>query len=236
MAGVSSIYSLSGCLSRVTPSLCRNIAGVSHQKWLCAAASMKQHQSSAEPGSSSRASENDSATDTSAEQAPDPQAELNKQIEILSSDVANYKDKYQRALAERENVRTRLEKQVSDAKLYGIQGFCKDLLEVSDVFRKALESVPEEELKSSTNGHLKTLYDGLSMTETQMLTVFKRHGLVRVPLEPGQPFDPSWQEAMFEVASDGSHKAGSVAHVLRPGWKLHDRCIRSAQVGVIKEY
>ncbi|KAA0204024.1 hypothetical protein HAZT_HAZT002478 [Hyalella azteca] len=212
---------------------------------------MKQHQSSAEPGSSSRASENDSATDTSAEQAPDPQAELNKQIEILSSDVANYKlqcerreliftlrtqDKYQRALAERENVRTRLEKQVSDAKLYGIQGFCKDLLEVSDVFRKALESVPEEELKSSTNGHLKTLYDGLSMTETQMLTVFKRHGLVRVPLEPGQPFDPSWQEAMFEVASDGSHKAGSVAHVLRPGWKLHDRCIRSAQVGVIKEY
>lgn len=44
-------------------------------------------------------------------------------------------DKYQRALADRENVRLRLEKQVSDAKLYGIQGFCKDLLEVRSFLR-----------------------------------------------------------------------------------------------------
>lgn len=36
-----------------------------------------------------------------------------------------------RALAENENIRKRLLKQVEEAKLFGIQGFCKDLLEVS---------------------------------------------------------------------------------------------------------
>lgn len=39
-------------------------------------------------------------------------------------------EKYQRTLADRENVRNRLEKQITEAKQFGIQGFCKDLLEV----------------------------------------------------------------------------------------------------------
>lgn len=45
--------------------------------------------------------------------------------------LSNTQDKYQRTLADRENVRLRLEKQIVDAKQFGIQGFCKDLLEVS---------------------------------------------------------------------------------------------------------
>lgn len=43
-------------------------------------------------------------------------------------------DKYKRALADGENMRRRLTKQIEDAKLFGIQGFCKDLLEVVPVF------------------------------------------------------------------------------------------------------
>lgn len=39
-------------------------------------------------------------------------------------------DKYKRALAENENIRKRLMKQIEEAKLFGIQGFVKDLLEV----------------------------------------------------------------------------------------------------------
>lgn len=50
---------------------------------------------------------------------------------IFTISLPNAQDKYQRTLADRENVRLRLEKQIVDAKQYGIQGFCKDLLEVS---------------------------------------------------------------------------------------------------------
>lgn len=40
-------------------------------------------------------------------------------------------DKYKRALADGENVRRRMMKQVEDAKSFAIQSFCKDLLDVS---------------------------------------------------------------------------------------------------------
>lgn len=58
-------------------------------------------------------------------------------------------DKYKRALADGENLRQRLTKQIEDAKLFGIQGFCKDLLEVADILGHATEAVPKEEVHSS---------------------------------------------------------------------------------------
>lgn len=76
-------------------------------------------------------------------------------------------DKYKRALAEGENIRLRLTKQINDAKLFGIQSFCKDLLDVADVLGKATESVPKDEI-TEKNPHLKSLYEGLTMTEAQL--------------------------------------------------------------------
>lgn len=65
--------------------------------------------------------------------------------------------------------------------------------------------------------------------------VFRRHGLERIVPQAGEKFDPSIQEAMFEVPLAEGQEPGTVAHVVRTGWKLHDRCVRSAQVGVVKE-
>ena len=83
--------------------------------------------------------------------------------------VFSFQDKYMRSLAETENVRNRMKKQVDDAKLYGIQGFCKDLLEVADILKTATLSVPQEQL--SSNAPLKDLFDGLSMTQAQLQKV-----------------------------------------------------------------
>ena len=81
-------------------------------------------------------------------------------------------DKYKRALAETENVRMRFTKQLNDAKLYSISGFCKDLLEVADILGKATSSVPQEALTGTdANVHLKNLYEGLVMTESQLQKV-----------------------------------------------------------------
>ena len=66
-----------------------------------------------------------------------------------------------RSLAETENVRTRSQKLVSDAKQFGIQSFSKDLLEVADILEKATESVPKDELDN--NEHLKNLFEGLTI-------------------------------------------------------------------------
>lgn len=73
-------------------------------------------------------------------------------------------------MADTENMRKRLTKQIEDAKIFGIQGFCKDLLSVSDILQRATECVPAEQL--SNNAPLKNLYEGLTMTEAELQKVF----------------------------------------------------------------
>lgn len=155
-------------------------------------------------------------------------AEMEELLRQSKDEAADFKDKYVRSLAENENVRRRAKKQLEDSKLYAIQSFCKDLLEVADILEKATESVPKEELSKSS--HLKSLFDGLTMTETQLQKVFKSHGLEKVhPLN--EKFDPNFHEALFQLPGDIS---GTVAVVQKTGYRLHGRPLRAALVGVVK--
>ncbi|XP_071412949.1 grpE protein homolog 1, mitochondrial [Pithys albifrons albifrons] len=150
----------------------------------------------------------------------------------LEEQLKEVTDKYKRALADAENVRQRSQKLVEEAKLYGIQSFCKDLLEVADILEKATESVPKEEIKDD-NPHLKSLYEGLVMTEVQIQKVFKKHGLLR--LNPvGAKFDPYEHEALFHTPMEGQ-EPGTIALVSKIGYKLHGRTLRPALVGVVKD-
>ncbi|KAM9329948.1 grpE protein homolog 1, mitochondrial [Gastrophryne carolinensis] len=158
------------------------------------------------------------------EQLAAEKAKLEEQIKEMT-------DKYKRALADTENLRQRSQKMVDEAKLYGIQGFCKDLLEVADILEKATESVPKEEVKDD-NPHLKNLYEGLVMTEVQIQKVFKKHGIVKLnPL--GAKFNPYEHEALFNTPMEGK-EPGTVALVTKVGYKLHERTLRPALVGVVK--
>lgn len=70
---------------------------------------------------------------------------------------------------------------------------------MSDTLQRATESVPKEEV-SDKNPHLKNLYEGLTMTEAALQSVFKRHGVV--PLNPiDEKFNPNLHEALFQQVS-----------------------------------
>lgn len=146
-----------------------------------------------------------------------------------------FQDKYKRSLAETENVRVRLRKQADDAKLFGIQGFCKDLLEVADILNKAVESVPAEVVNDTKtdNTHLKSLYSGLTMTEEQLQKVFNRNGMCKIAPEEGDAFDPNIHEALFAHTVPGKD-VNTIMSVSKLGYKLHDRTLRPALVGVFK--
>lgn len=153
---------------------------------------------------------------------------------LIKNDFFSLQDKYMRALAETENVRQRMTKQVSDVRLFGIQGFCKDLLEVADILQQATQSVPEKELQE--NKHLRDLYDGLVMTEAQLQKVFLKHGLEQIIPQKGDKFDPHYHEALFQVPAEDAKMASNVATVEKLGYKLHDRTLRPALVGVFKSW
>lgn len=84
--------------------------------------------------------------------------------------------------------------------MFGIQSFCKDLLEVADTLGHATNAVPKVEIEK--NVHLKNLYDGLILTKNSLVQVFKRHGLEQInPIK--EKFDPNFHEALFQKV--GSH-------------------------------
>lgn len=163
---------------------------------------------------------------------------LSEEIEKLSKEVVDLTqkskeldDKYKRSLADSENMRKRLTKQIEDAKIFGIQSFCKELLDVGDILSAATEAVPKEEI-SDSNPHLKALYEGLTMTKAQLHQVFKRNGLEAVnPIN--EKFDPNFHEALFQQEVPNK-QPNTVVVVSKIGYKLHERVIRPALVGVSK--
>ncbi|XP_059820831.1 grpE protein homolog 1, mitochondrial [Hypanus sabinus] len=190
----------------------------------CTATQQKNTKQSYEDDQSNPQNEDKGELSSTEKTLIEEKAKLEEQLKDLT-------DKYKRALADTENLRQRSQKLVEEAKLYGIQGFCKDLLEVADVLEKATESVPKEEI-TEANHHLKHLYEGLVMTEGQLQKVFSKHGLVR--LNPiGAKFDPYEHEALFHSPVEGK-EPGSVALVSKIGYKLHGRTLRPALVGVVK--
>ncbi|KAL6727894.1 hypothetical protein Aduo_009732 [Ancylostoma duodenale] len=155
------------------------------------------------------------------------------EYDLLVKEGLDWKDKYQRSLAETENVRKRGFKQTEEAKVFAIQGFCKDLLEVADVLDLAVDSVKPEQLKTADKT-LVDLHEGIVMTRTVLLKTFKKHGLV--PVSPlGEKFDPNLHEAVFQVPAGPDAKAepGHIMHVSKIGYCLKERPIRAAQVGVV---
>jgi len=191
--------------------------------------------------SSTTASSDESGDATAAATAEETAALLKKTEELLEKLELDYKklveerdelkDKYKRSLAETENVRNRMQKQIGDAKIFGIQGFCKDLLEVADILEKAVEATPKDNM--SSNQELKDLFDGLTMTETQLLKVFGKHGLTRVDPAAGDKFDPNLHEALFQLPAP-EQEDNTVAVVTQKGFALNGRTLRAAKVGVVK--
>jgi molecular chaperone GrpE len=175
----------------------------------------------------------DSSTEAAADPAP-AQSEAERDaaaVQALIAENASLKDKLLRTLAEMENLRRRTEKEVADAKTYGVTALARDMLTFADNLRRALENVPAEAREAADNA-LRSFVEGIELTERDFLSRLARHGVRK--LEPkGQKFDPNFHEAMFE-AHDESVPPGTVAHVVEEGFAIGERVLRPAKVGVAK--
>ena len=145
--------------------------------------------------------------------------------------AAELKDRLLRSLAEMENLRKRTEREVADARIYGIAQFARDMLAVADNMRRALEAASSE-LRASPQPGVKALVDGVELTERELVKALEKNG-VRQFSPLGEKFDPNVHQAMFEVP-DPSVPAGSVVQVVQPGYLIGERVLRPALVGVSK--
>jgi molecular chaperone GrpE len=171
--------------------------------------------------------------------APQPQGQASKpqpsrpyvDPSLLVDEAAELKDRLLRTLAEMENLRKRTEREVADARQYGIANFARDILGVADNFRRALEAVGPE-LRADENASVHALIEGVELTERDLQKALEKNGIRKI--EPlGEKFDPHLHQAMYEVP-DPSVPAGSVVQVVQAGYVIGERILRPALVAVAK--
>jgi molecular chaperone GrpE len=157
-------------------------------------------------------------------------AELAARLNKSEAELADTKDKLLRALAETENQRRRAQRDTEDARKYATSNFAKDMLDVADNLRRAIGSLDPASLQDE---RAKALVEGVAATERALLAALERHGIKRIDPEIGEKFDPHSHEAMFEVPNTGQ-PGGSIVQVVQAGYRMHDRLLRPAMVGVAK--
>ena len=152
-------------------------------------------------------------------------------LDALVAENAEMKDRMLRTVAEMENLRKRTEREVSDTRTYAIAGFARDMLAATDSLERALSTVPAE-VRASAEGALKSLIDGIELTEREMQRLLAKHGVTPIAAQ-GQKFDPHKHQAMFEVP-DPSVAEGTVVQVVQAGYAIGERVLRPAMVGIAK--
>ena len=170
----------------------------------------------------------DDEASLSAEAAPDTGATPDP-VEVLKAEVEELRDQRLRLAAEMENLRRRTEREVKDARAFSIAGFARDMLQVSDNLRRAVDAVPAGETGEAV---LKTLIEGVELTERSMLSALEKHGVRKVDPK-GQKFDPNFHQAMFEIPNPDVAN-GTVMEVVQAGYVIGERMLRPALVGVAK--
>ncbi|MEM6680960.1 MAG: nucleotide exchange factor GrpE [Pseudomonadota bacterium] len=169
------------------------------------------------------------AAEDGAEEASEESA-LSNRVLNLETELADTKDRLMRAVAETENVRRRAEREKTDAHSYAVTKFARDLLNVADNLRRAMESAPEG--SQDDDSPLKGFMAGVEMTERELLSAFEKHGITK--LDPqGEKFDHNFHQAMSEIEM-ADVENGSIIQVYQPGYVLKDRLLRPAMVVVAK--
>ena len=151
-------------------------------------------------------------------------------LEAAEQQIGELKDQLLRAMAETENLRRRSAREKEDASKYAIANFARDMLNVSDNMRRAIDAAPEG--AGEGDDALASLLQGVEMTERELLATLERHGIKKVePLD--EKFDHNLHQAMFEVP-DAEKAPGTVVQVIQAGYVIGERLLRPAMVGVSK--
>ena len=148
---------------------------------------------------------------------------LAEQLELVTRQRDEWREKAYRAAAELDNGRKRFQKERTELRTYGVEPLIQELLTVTDNLERAIAHA-----KADNN-----LAEGVKMVLRQFMQILAAKGAVPFDAK-GEMFDPSVHEAMSQIPSE-EHPAGTVIEVFQKGWMLKERLVRPAMVVVAAE-
>lgn len=147
----------------------------------------------------------------------------------MEAEKSAMKDQLLRTMAEMENMRKRAERKLAEERIYAVEKFARDLLNVADNLARALSALTDE-AKAELSEAGKSLMAGVELTEKELILTLARHGVTAVESLHGTVFDPNVHQAVAQIPSD--QPEGTIAEPFATGWKIGDRTLRAAMVAV----
>jgi molecular chaperone GrpE len=132
-------------------------------------------------------------------------------------------ERFMRAAADLDNYKKRAARERDEIQKFGSEKLLKDLLPVVDGLDRALAAAPPDD----------ALADGVRLVRASFEQALARHGVTSFSAM-GEKFDPSFHEALLQVPT-GEKPPGTVVLEHARGFKLNDRLVRPAMVGVSVE-
>lgn len=149
---------------------------------------------------------------------------LENRIAELEQLLGAAKDEQIRLIAEMDNQRKRLARDVDAARKYGAERLLLELLSVVDSLEAGL---------SQGDADAGKLREGTELTLRVLMKTLEKNGVVS--LNPmGEIFNPELHQAV-STASAPEQAANTVVAVLQKGFRLNERLVRPAMVTVARE-
>ena len=157
-----------------------------------------------------------------------PDAIVNEQDDLarLEAEAEDWKNKYQRALADYQNYQRRARENEVEARRQGVTGVIGSLLSVLDNFDLALQS---DQSKTS----IEQVVQGVEMIRSQLHQALSMHDVTRIEPEVGDEFDPHQHEAVQQMECEDV-EPGRIAALFQVGYTMGERVLRPAKVMVSK--
>jgi molecular chaperone GrpE len=158
-----------------------------------------------------------------------PEMSLEERFQMLAEELNQMRDKWLRAEAETQNVRTRAAREVTDARAYAVQKFAADVVEAAENLRRGLAALPapredEPELLTKLRG-------GFEGVEKSFWAILERNGVSRKD-PSGEAFNPELHQAMAEQPAPEGVAPGTVLQAWSAAWTLNGRLLKPAMVVV----
>jgi molecular chaperone GrpE len=138
-----------------------------------------------------------------------------------AEELAAADERLLRLQAEMQNLRNRTSREIADERKYAALPVMRDLLPVVDNIDRAIEAAEKA-------GEAENLLAGFRLVNQQLHSILNRNECVPIAAE-NAPFDPNFHQAILQQPSSDV-PAGNVTMVTQPGYMLHDRVVRPAQV------
>ncbi len=155
-----------------------------------------------------------------------PVSEVVERCQRLEQDCAALREEYVRSLADFDNFRKRMHRELEQVRQATQADLMVDLIPVLDNFGRAVAA-------SETSGAMDGFRKGVEMIRQQLRDALCRHGLAEFSCL-GEIFDPRRAEAVSFVESD-QHVPDTVVEEHCLGYSCGERVIRPAKVVVVKK-